>query len=430
MFDALTTLDLSSIDDAALHGALKHTTGKANTLTAQLLAQLGELEARGLYRERACSSLYTYCVYELRMSEDEAQRRCRAARLARQFPVLLQMLAEAAIHLTGILLLGPHLTAENHAELLARARNRTKRELKQLVATLVPRADVPTLVLPLRRAGAEDTVELFGAGASSAHRRNTWAAFVKALAGPIRQLKAGTGAGQAPPSALASCKSGEHELMRSTDATAPASAPESPAPPAAGLRYRVQFTADQAYIDLLEEARDLLQHEQPDRDLVEVQRRSLQLLVEQLRRRKHAATVRPRASAPAAPAHIQRSQQQTKPRGRHLPAALRRAVWQRDGGRCAYSDERGVRCRETAGLEFHHQAPYARGGPSTEDNIALRCRAHDALAAEHDFGAEHMARCRQGQSARQRSSALTSGHPHGGEGRSGLASGSSCPAPG
>ena len=95
-----------------------------------------ELEARGLYRERACSSLYIYCVYELRMSEDEAQRRCRAARLARQFPVLLVMLAESAIHLTGILLLGPHLTAENHGKLLARARHRTKRELERLVATI------------------------------------------------------------------------------------------------------------------------------------------------------------------------------------------------------------------------------------------------------------------------------------------------------
>ena len=42
--------DLATLDDAALHGALKQTAGKANTLTAQLLAQLGELEARGIYR--------------------------------------------------------------------------------------------------------------------------------------------------------------------------------------------------------------------------------------------------------------------------------------------------------------------------------------------------------------------------------------------
>src|SRR4249919_353749 len=122
---------LAQLTDASLHSELKRLVGSSNMLTAQLLAHLGEVEARGIHRERACSSLYTYCVYELRMSEDEAQRRCRAARLARQFPILLEMLAEASLHLTGILLMGPHLTEENHAELLARARFRTKRELER-----------------------------------------------------------------------------------------------------------------------------------------------------------------------------------------------------------------------------------------------------------------------------------------------------------
>src|SRR3954469_1347204 len=121
---------LSELADDVLHCEVKRLAGRANTLLAELLAHLSEVETRGIHRERACSSLFAYCVYELRMSEDEAQRRCRAARLARQFPVLLQMLAEASLHLTGILLLGPHLTEENQAELLARARFRTKREIE------------------------------------------------------------------------------------------------------------------------------------------------------------------------------------------------------------------------------------------------------------------------------------------------------------
>ena len=83
------------------------------------------------------------------MSEDEAQRRCRAARLCRQFPVLYDMLADASIHLTGILLLGPHLTDDNHRDLLARARYRTKREIEKLIAAIAPRADVPARIEPL-----------------------------------------------------------------------------------------------------------------------------------------------------------------------------------------------------------------------------------------------------------------------------------------
>src|SRR6187401_1936166 len=147
---------LAQLSDEGLHGEVKRLVGRANTLTAELLAHLSEVEARGIHRERACSSLYTYCVYELRMSEDEAQRRCRAARLARQFPSLLEMLAEASLHLTGILLLGPHLTDANCAELLARARFRTKREIERLVAEIAPCPDVPSRIVPLHRAGAAD----------------------------------------------------------------------------------------------------------------------------------------------------------------------------------------------------------------------------------------------------------------------------------
>src|SRR6187431_2085665 len=85
---------LGAIDDEALHVQVKTLMGRHNALTAELLAHLAEVDARGIYRERACSSLYTYCIYELRLSEDEAQRRAKAARTAREFPALFEMLAE------------------------------------------------------------------------------------------------------------------------------------------------------------------------------------------------------------------------------------------------------------------------------------------------------------------------------------------------
>jgi hypothetical protein len=77
---------------------------------------------------------------------------------------------------------------------------------------------------------------------------------------------------------------------------------------------------------------------------------------------------------------------------RHLSAALRRSVWERDGGRCTYVDPRGVRCRETGGLEFHHRRAFALGGVTSVDNIELHCRPHNALRAEQDFGRAHMQR--------------------------------------
>jgi 5-methylcytosine-specific restriction endonuclease McrA len=69
---------------------------------------------------------------------------------------------------------------------------------------------------------------------------------------------------------------------------------------------------------------------------------------------------------------------------------MRRVVFDRDGARCSYRDDRGARCRETIGLELHHRHAHALGGPATLDNLELRCRPHNTLAAERDFGRDYM----------------------------------------
>jgi hypothetical protein len=405
--------DLAQLTDDVLLTHLKRLTGTANELTAQLLAHLAEVEARGIHRNMACATLYTYCVYELRMSEDEAQRRCRASRLCRQFPLLFAMLSDASIHLTGILLLAPHLTDDNHRELLARARYRTKREIEKLVAEVAPRHDVLARIEPLHVA----------ARPSADH-----ATMMAALCGLVRNLPAGNGRGEAPVGALAEIELADESWLPSSS-----SLQEAEPAPARAMHYRVQFTADETYMSLLEEARDLLAHVNPTRDFVEVQRRALEVLVAQLRKRKHAA----RASAvsesvntntetsdgedvevPAAPAGAERLTPNTEKRAdgnadrqvaaavlidarpaqrtRRPTAAVARAVWQRDRGRCSYVDPRGQRCRETSMLEYHHEQAWALGGATTVHNLSLRCRAHNALAAEQDFGREQMACKRSG----------------------------------
>lgn len=393
------TYRLDQIADDVLLTSLKRLTGTSNELTAQLLAHLAEVEARGIHRTMACASLYTYCVYELRLSEDEAQRRCRAARACRQFPQLFEMLADASIHLTGILLLAPHLTDENHVDLLARARFRTKREIEKLVAEVAPRADAPARIEPLRVAGSP----------GSGH-----ALMMAALCGPVRNLPAGNGRGESPVGALAELSAST--AARTTDELLP---PISELPPPAtfpAMQFKVQFTADQGFMDLLDEARDLLAHELPSRDFVAVQRKALEVLVAQLRKRKYAARAGadrsevvevPRTADEREPvqspvesvANIEVSKA-SENRRRRPTAAVARAVWQRDEGRCSYVDARGQRCRETSKLELHHIHAFALGGATTLHNLKLRCCAHNALAAEHDFGVEHMQRARAGAPVR------------------------------
>lgn len=110
--------------------------------------------------------------------------------LRRRFPKLFEILESAAIHLTGIVLLSPHLTDENHAELLERARFRTKREIQKLIAEVAPRPDVPAIIEPLG----------LKRGIGSA----TWSAYMDSLRGPVRNLPAGNGPAEAPAPPMAS----------------------------------------------------------------------------------------------------------------------------------------------------------------------------------------------------------------------------------
>jgi len=75
---------------------------------------------------------------------------------------------------------------------------------------------------------------------------------------------------------------------------------------------------------------------------------------------------------------------------RHIPADVKREVWERDGGQCTYVSDSGRRCEERGLLEFDHMDPVALGGEASIERIRLRCRAHNQLEAELVFGAEFM----------------------------------------
>jgi hypothetical protein len=109
-------IDVSRVTDRALIEGLRRLVRADHTLSARLLVHLGEVDARGLYREFAYASMFAYCVDELHMSEAQAYLRIQAARLGRQFPLIVQLFAKGSLHLTAIKLLGPHLTADNYVQ--------------------------------------------------------------------------------------------------------------------------------------------------------------------------------------------------------------------------------------------------------------------------------------------------------------------------
>jgi hypothetical protein len=285
-----------------------------------------ELDSRRLYLGEGFPSLFAYCTDALHLSEPAAYNRIDVARAARRFPIILDGLAAGDLTLASVRLLAPHLTPDNHRDALTRARHKSKREVELLVAALHPRPDVPSTIrkLPAPRQMTE----------------------------PVPQLID-------PPRTQ----------------PAPRRAAMTPLTPE---RYKMQFTVSRETHDKLRRAQDLLRHAVPNGDPAEIVDRALALLLTKLERSKTGATDRPRTTRPGASSQV-------KPASRHVPAATQRIVWQRDGGRCAFTGPQG-RCTATAFLEYHHVVPFAAGGETSAKNLELRCRKHNQYEADLYFG--------------------------------------------
>jgi hypothetical protein len=330
----MTTSDarrgLSALSDRELIEEMQRLSARERHATADVIAALMELDERRLYLGEGYSSLFTYCTGVLHFSEHAAYARIEAARAARRFPVILDLLADGSLTLTSVNLLAAHLTAENHVNVLAVARHKSKREVEVMVATLRPLPDVP---------------------------------------GTVRKLPAARAMTLPPPASYTAPPPLPNAVVH------PAAAPAKPAviAPLAPERYKLQITMSQQAHNLLRRAQDLLRHSIPNGDPAEIVKRGLMLLVDDLERKKTAAANRPRPSSGAADG------------SRHVPAAVKREVWRRDEGRCAFVGRSG-RCAERGFLEFHHVIPFADGGATDAANLELRCRAHNAYEAEQWFG--------------------------------------------
>lgn len=336
---------LASLSDDELLSSVNTLACAEQRATARLIAALGELDRRKLFLGQGCSSLFTYCTQVLHLSEHAAYSRIEAARAARRFPVLLGHLAEGAVTLTAVCLLAPVLTLENYEALLAAARHKSKRDVEHLVAMTRPQADVSTYVRKLPTPKPQDV--------------------------PVGPMLSVCAAASVPPSTPA--EEPHQSLPVAEAARAQPATRAAVVAPLAPERYKIQFTASRDAYEKLRRAQALLRHVIPNGDPSAVFERALDALLADLERKKLAATARPRQL------------QRPTPGSRHIPAAVRREVWRRDGARCAFVGATG-RCAERGFLELHHVVPFAAGGGATAANIELRCRAHNAYEAEQFFG--------------------------------------------
>jgi hypothetical protein len=168
---------IQSLTDEQLLSHLKSAASRERETTAHLIALLAEMDARTIYLAEGYASLFVYCTRCLHLSEHAAYGRIEAARVARRFPIVLELLTGGSITLTTVCVLASHLNEENHRKLLEAARHRSKREVEQQVAALAPKPDVPSEIrkLPQPQRPVHSVVPLAAVDiAHSARREVDW----------------------------------------------------------------------------------------------------------------------------------------------------------------------------------------------------------------------------------------------------------------
>jgi hypothetical protein len=161
--------------------------------------------------------------------------------------------------------------------------------------------------------------------------------------------------------------------------------------------------------DALKLLQELLSHRVPNGDPVIIMKDALLMRLKQVERQRYgkgrrkkkssskgqeaaaqptevgSSTPRPGAVSSKGSVDLSEIRDADQP-SRYIPDDVKEAVWERDRGRCAFMSKKGRWCTERRFLEFHHIIPFAWNGPTTVDNLELRCRAHNAYEGELLFG--------------------------------------------
>jgi hypothetical protein len=342
--------DCRALSDSDLTRDVKFSSQRDRHCLAKALAHLAEFDRRQLCVREGGQSLFVYCTRVLGYDEFDAFRRIRAARTISRFPAIVPLIEEGKISLTAISVLSPYLRPENYRAWFAEVAGKSRREIETLIAARHPQDP----------------------RADHLRRYPTMAAH---LAPP------------APPEAREAVSSSTLSFAAPPASPVPGARPHEwqAVVPVSIDRIRIGFDAGVAVMGLIDRARRILRHKYPEGRLEDVVREALEILLERKDPQRRLTL-----KTPPTPRVADAASTSQEPRflrglqaGRYVPAWVKRAVWERDSGRCAWRFEDGAVCGSKEWLEFDHVRPFAKGGRSdTPRNVRLLCRTHNLLAAQ------------------------------------------------
>jgi len=311
---------------------------------AEFLLALAAFHRDERWRELGHTSLFCFLRRELGLSAGPAQQRKTAAELIIDFPEVIGPLRDGRLCMSTVCDVQKVLTPENWKDLLPRFFGLSHKEAEALVAELRPAETVPlrSLVTAVR---------------------------------PATRIVAGL----APPPV------GAAPLLTSEVVTDIKPAPVHPAPvpprdsavPLTADLRRVHYTVSKRFLDKLDRARDALSHSNPGASVEQILEKGLDLILDRSAKRRGLVAKPRKAKVPSLP---------PVSGSRYVPAEVRRAVWERDSGKCQFRLASGEICGSTYQVEIDHVTPFARGGGATAEELRCACKSHNDAAARQAFG--------------------------------------------
>jgi 5-methylcytosine-specific restriction endonuclease McrA len=356
---------------------------------AEFLLALSDFDRRRGWEPLGHTSLFAFLIAELRLSKGAAYVRSSAARLLLRFPEVIEPLRDGRLCLSSVGELARVATPDNFATALPRFFGCSSREAREVAAAILPREAPPVRDQVTRLAPAVVR------NAPPLHPvKEAWV-----LPGPVT-VAAPLNLG--PPVDSESVRAHEpNHAARGVERR------DQIEPLTADLR-RLHVTVSREFLTQLEAARDGLSHALPGATTEQVLKAALDLLVEKQARargqvkRPHKATSTPAPTEPSTPyatASATESRHRRTGSREHIPAAVRRAVWERDQARCTWPLDGGGVCSSTHRLEIDHRQARGLGGQPELGNLRLLCERHNKLAARLAYGERWMGRYAKNSSA-------------------------------
>ena len=332
--DNVLPVTLRALNDTVFIEQMEANTGVEHSTIIRTLHFINELERRKLFLELGYSSVFDCCVRRLGYSESAAGRRIQAARCARRYPELFPLLREHEVSISTLAMIEPILRDENKDSIIEGIRGASRREVEKVISEYRPPVALRDRVRYVQVPVPEP--------------RNIDVALLDR-----------------------ECARAVPEIWRDRRMTE--------------QKVHVQFVADEEFLQLFEEIRDLMSN-QHDLSFADIMKAALV----EYRDRHSPAARHARREAKKGPAgddsHWRELNSNELQGSRHIPDDIRDEVFVRDGRQCTFEAADGTRCQSKKGLEIDHIVPYSAGGTHDPSNLRLLCGAHNRLMAERALG--------------------------------------------